>query len=99
MRLEGLFITSDIAEYGIAGDIGLEKEIESCKLLGTVTEEGVCGRGPPGLVEREVFIGMEEMDTRLPRDELFDKAEAGVLDIGSEVRTCCLGLDLTNEGF
>jgi hypothetical protein len=62
-------------------------------------EEGVYGKNPSGLVDKDVFIGIEDIDTRLPRDELFDKMEAGVLDIGNEVRTCCLCLGLTNGAF
>ena len=62
-------------------------------------EDGVYGISPSGLVEREVFIGIEDTDIRLPRDELFDRADPGVLDIGNEVRTCCLCLSLANGAF
>jgi hypothetical protein len=36
-------------------------------------------------------MGIEETDIRLPREELFDKAEIGALDMGKEVRTVFLG--------
>jgi hypothetical protein len=46
-----------------------------------------------------VFIGIEDIDIRLPRDELFDRAEPGVLEMGNDVRTCCLCLSFANGAF
>jgi hypothetical protein len=61
-----------------------------------VVNEGEKGRSPSGLVDSEVFRGIEEIDIRLPMEDLFDKAEVGEFDEGNEVRTCCLGLGLAN---
>jgi hypothetical protein len=44
-------------------------------------------------------MGTEETDIRLPREELFDRAEIGAVDMGKEVRTVFLGRDFAIEEF
>ena len=66
-------------------------------MIGRGIDDGVKGRSPSGLVESEVFIGTDEIDIKLPRDELFDKAEAGVSKRGNDVRAWCLGRGFANE--
>jgi hypothetical protein len=57
---------------------------------------GVKGISPSGLVDREVFRGIEAIDIRLPIEDLFDRAEVGELVEGNEVGTFGIALGLAN---
>lgn len=73
--------------------------IESGRDMGKGDKEGVWFMGciASGLAEREVLVGgMDETEMRLPREELFETAEAGVIVSGMEVMTCCFGRSLAN---
>jgi len=67
--------------------MALERLVEDSRsVIGAATDPGVCGIRPSGLVEFEVFGGIEVVDIRLPRDELLDNTEIDALDIGTRVR-------------
>jgi hypothetical protein len=77
-----------------------DKMAESGRVMATDEKEVIAlyGMIASGLVDMEGLVGcMEDVDTKLPRDELFEMAEASVLVIGTLVATYCLGLGLANE--
>jgi hypothetical protein len=78
----------------VGGDIGGGMLIQDSGTVKGAVNWGEKGKSPSGLVDNDVFRGMEDIDIRLPIEDLVDKAEVGELDEGNEVRTCCLGLGL-----
>ena len=89
------FIASDIAETSTGGEVGLAKLMVESKNVVTVKENPPEGCIPSGLVDCDVFVGgMEEMDTKLPREELLEIAEGIVVLRGRDVTTLCFGLIL-----
>jgi hypothetical protein len=93
---------SDMAEGDMrtGGDMGFQWLVDisgSVKGCGDRLGVRLIEWVPSGLPEREVPAGgIEERDTRLPREELLEMAEAGVMVRGIEVLTYCLGLNLAN---